>query len=166
MAIELSIDGGDRQRPAGSEEVTRGAAAVRVLARFAAMAKVLGRAARSSFERMVSAQGRGGKRKQMKLVESLALGNRRQLLLVVCDSQRYLVGAGADSVGSILAIDAVPVSRDGFSRDGVSRDRTARDRVLRNGAARGPELVRRRGREAGMDARSRPMAEAELSRWH
>jgi len=122
---------------------------------------VLGRAARSSFERMVSAQGRGGKRKQMKLVESLALGNRRQLLLVVCDSQRYLVGAGADSVGSILAIDAVPVSRDG-----VSRDRTARDRVLRNGAARGPELVRRRGREAGMDARSRPMAEAELSRWH
>ena len=47
---------------------------------------------------------RDGKRKQMELVESLTLGNRRQLLLVACEGHRYLVGLGADSVGSILVV--------------------------------------------------------------
>jgi flagellar biogenesis protein FliO len=150
MAMQISIEGRNRQGPGGGQEVTRGAAGVWALARVSSMAGLLGRAARWSFERILSAQGRGGKRNQMKLVESLALGNRRQLLLVVCDNQRYLVGAGADSVGSLLAIDAVPVVRDR--------------------AARGPELVRRRGREAGVDARSRPaagpLAGPGLSSWH
>jgi flagellar biogenesis protein FliO len=151
MAIQRSIDGGSRQgrihsQEIRSEEVTRGAAAVRLLARFAAMAALFGRAAQASFERIRSAQAHGTNRKQMKLVESLPLGNRRQLLLVVCENQRYLVGAGADSVGSILAIDALPVSRDR--------------------AARGPELVRRKGRDAVHDARSRPAEEPGFNLWH
>jgi flagellar biogenesis protein FliO len=95
--------------------------------------------------RMRRAQAQGSKRRQMKLVESLQLGNRRQLLLVVCDNQRYLVGAGADNVGSILAVEAGAASRDR--------------------AARGPELVRRRGRDANQDARSRAAAEAGPDLW-
>jgi flagellar biogenesis protein FliO len=158
MAMQLSIDGGNRQRQIRSEEIIRGSAAVWILsrlrARLAVLTALVGRAAQTSIERMRSAQADGSKRKQMKLVESLALGNRRQLLLVVCDNQRYLVAAGADSVGSILAIDAVPVSRDR--------------------AARGPELVRRRVRETGQDARSRsgatpvaePVAGPGLNLWH
>lgn len=150
MAMQLSIDGSKRQVQNGSAEGTRDATGVWVLTRFAAMATLFGRVARSSFERIMSAQGRGAKRKQMKLVESLSLGNKRQLLLVVCDNQRYLVGAGADSVGSILPIAAAPVSR--------------------GRSARGPELVRRGGRGVGMDSRSRaaagPALGPELNPWH
>jgi len=38
---------------------------------------------------------------RMKLIETLPLGGRRQLMLVVCDGQRVLVGAGGDGVHSI-----------------------------------------------------------------
>jgi len=38
----------------------------------------------------------------MELVEALSLGGKQQLLLVVCDGQRYLVGTGGDSVQSIV----------------------------------------------------------------
>jgi hypothetical protein len=37
----------------------------------------------------------------MELVERLELGGKRQLMLVVCDGQRYLLGAGGDGVHSI-----------------------------------------------------------------
>ena len=37
----------------------------------------------------------------MKLVETLNVGGKRQLMLVVCDGERYLIGAGGDSVHSI-----------------------------------------------------------------
>jgi hypothetical protein len=40
----------------------------------------------------------------MELIETLQLGGKRQLLLVSCDGQRYLVGAGSDSVHSIAEI--------------------------------------------------------------
>jgi hypothetical protein len=40
----------------------------------------------------------------MELIETLHLGGKRQLLLVLCDGQRYLVGAGGDSVHSIAEI--------------------------------------------------------------
>jgi flagellar biogenesis protein FliO len=145
MAIELSIDGRNQQGRVKSVEIARGGAVVRIFARLAAMAAFLGRSAQTSMERIRTAQVRVGKRKQMEVVESLPLGNRRQLMLVVCDKQRYLVGAGADSVGSILAVEAVPVSRDR--------------------AARGPELVRHRGRDARYDAGSRSPEEPELDLW-
>ena len=47
--------------------------------------------------------GFGGVRaeRRMELIETLQLGGKRQLLLVSCDGQRYLVGAGGDSVHSI-----------------------------------------------------------------
>ena len=39
--------------------------------------------------------------RQMQLVETLNLGGKRQLMLVLCDGRRYLIGAGGDSVHSI-----------------------------------------------------------------
>jgi flagellar biogenesis protein FliO len=44
--------------------------------------------------------------KQMKLVETLALGGKRQLMLVSCGEKKFLVGAGADGVQTIVAITA------------------------------------------------------------
>ncbi len=49
--------------------------------------------------------------KQMKLVETLALGGKRQLMLVRCGEQKFLVGAGADGVQTIVAIAADEVRR-------------------------------------------------------
>ena len=43
-------------------------------------------------------------KRHMELVEMLQLGGKRQLMLVVCDGQRYLVGAGGDGVQSITEI--------------------------------------------------------------
>lgn len=42
--------------------------------------------------------------REMRLVETLSLGGRRQLLLVVCGSERFLIGTGADSVETIVQI--------------------------------------------------------------
>jgi flagellar biogenesis protein FliO len=42
--------------------------------------------------------------RQMKVVESLALGGRRQLTLVVCGTERFLVGGGVESVNVILRV--------------------------------------------------------------
>jgi flagellar biogenesis protein FliO len=42
--------------------------------------------------------------RRMHVVETLSLGGKRQLVLVVCDGERFLVGIGAESVGSIRAL--------------------------------------------------------------
>lgn len=42
--------------------------------------------------------------RRLELVERLELGGKRQLLLVVCDGKRYLVGAGGDSVQAIAEV--------------------------------------------------------------
>ena len=52
---------------------------------------------------------RAMQRKQMRLVETLALGGRRQLMLVSCGGELFLVGGGVDSVETI-----VPVKVDGI----------------------------------------------------
>ncbi len=145
MAMHLSIDEEDQRGKLVEQDGPHGPATVWIFAQLAAMMSRIGRAAGQAIVRMRRAQAQGSKRRQMKLVESLQLGNRRQLLLVVCDNQRYLVGAGADNVGSILAVEAGAASRDR--------------------AARGPELVRRRGRDANQDARSRAAAEAGPDLW-
>jgi hypothetical protein len=79
------------------ERSDRSGVATAILARIRA-------AARRGFARLGHA--RGGR--HMELVERLELGGRRQLLLVVCDGQRYLVGAGSDSVHSIAEMRAEP----------------------------------------------------------
>lgn len=40
----------------------------------------------------------------MELVETLNLGGKRQLMLVECDGQRYLIGVGGDGVHSIHSV--------------------------------------------------------------
>ena len=42
--------------------------------------------------------------RRMKVVESLALGGRRQLTLVACGTERFLVGGGAESVDVIVRV--------------------------------------------------------------
>ena len=44
--------------------------------------------------------------KQMKLVETLQLGGKRQVMLVSCGERRFLVGVGAECVQTIVAVDA------------------------------------------------------------
>lgn len=51
-----------------------------------------------------SGMGKVRAKRRMELVEMLQLGGKRQLMLVVCDGQRYLVGAGGDGVQSIAEI--------------------------------------------------------------
>jgi flagellar biogenesis protein FliO len=48
--------------------------------------------------------------RRMELLETLNLGGKRQLMLVQCDGQRYLVGLGSDSVQSIATAAPVPCS--------------------------------------------------------
>jgi flagellar biogenesis protein FliO len=43
-------------------------------------------------------------RKRMSLVETLSLGGKKQLLLVTCAGERFLVGTGSDSVQTIVRI--------------------------------------------------------------
>jgi hypothetical protein len=38
------------------------------------------------------------------MVECLSLGGRRQLMLVECSGERYLVGGGADTVETIVHV--------------------------------------------------------------
>jgi flagellar biogenesis protein FliO len=42
--------------------------------------------------------------RQMRVVETLALGGRRQLTLVVCGTERFLVGVSAESVNAIVRV--------------------------------------------------------------
>ena len=49
---------------------------------------------------------RTAQRKQMRVVETLALGGRRQLMLVSCGDEHFLVGGGMDSVETIVRVKA------------------------------------------------------------
>ncbi len=53
-------------------------------------------------------RARGGERKrprrELRVVESLAIGGRKQLLLVSCAGERFLVGTGSDGVGTIVRV--------------------------------------------------------------
>jgi flagellar biogenesis protein FliO len=42
--------------------------------------------------------------KQLKLIEALALGGKKQLLLVSCGRERFLVGGGLDTVETIVRV--------------------------------------------------------------
>ena len=55
---------------------------------------------------------RRGRRTQMHLLESLSLGGRKQLMLVSCGGERFLIGTGADSIETIVPLRAqmIPLS--------------------------------------------------------
>ena len=58
-------------------------------------------------------RGRGVARteRSLKILETLQLGGRRQLMLVRCGQQQFLVGSGADGVQTIVAVVADEVQR-------------------------------------------------------
>ena len=54
---------------------------------------------------------RPDRRKHMRVVETLALGTKNKLVLVSCGGERFLVGTGAESVGTIVRVRADAVGR-------------------------------------------------------
>ncbi len=50
--------------------------------------------------------------RQMRVVETLSLGGRRQVHLVACAGQTFLVGCGADSVQCIAPVPASPLREE------------------------------------------------------
>ena len=42
--------------------------------------------------------------RRIRVAETLSLGSKQQLLLVICDGERFLVGAGGGSIGSITPL--------------------------------------------------------------
>ena len=46
--------------------------------------------------------------RRMELVEKLELGGRRQLMLVICDGRKYLLGAGSDGIHAIMEVGITP----------------------------------------------------------
>lgn len=87
--------------------------------------------------------GKARAKRRMELIEMLPLGGKRQLMLVVCDGQRYLVGAGGDSIHSIAemrplsAASFVPVATemrqagDGLAGDGMAVAMQASEQEMR-----------------------------------
>ena len=65
---------------------------------------VLLRAALGALVDRTGARTPGGRRLQV--LETLALGAKKQLVLVSCDGERFLVGAGAEQVQSIVRLGA------------------------------------------------------------
>ena len=62
------------------------------------------------------------RRKQLRLVETLPLGGKRQLMLVTCAGESFLIGGGVESVETIVRLNA-EVSLDGTAKslDGTCR---------------------------------------------
>lgn len=48
--------------------------------------------------------------KQMHLLETLSLGGKRQLMLVSCAGERFLVGGGLESIETIVRVQSDPSS--------------------------------------------------------
>ena len=55
-------------------------------------------------DRLLFAKGARDRVSRLEMVETLSLGGRRQLILVKCDGESFLVGVGADSVQSIIGV--------------------------------------------------------------
>jgi hypothetical protein len=65
---------------------------------------------RERLARLAARLGQEQAAPRMELVEVLALGGKRQLMLVVCDGHRYLVGAGGDGVETIVPMGRPPTA--------------------------------------------------------
>ena len=44
------------------------------------------------------------RKKQMRVVETLALGAKNKLVLVSCGGERFLVGTGSETIGTIVRV--------------------------------------------------------------
>jgi flagellar biogenesis protein FliO len=80
--------------------------------------------------------------RRLELIETLPLGGKRQLMLVACDGQRFLVGAG-EGVHSIVAIDRAE-GRGVHTDANTSKALNDGKRALTIPAGREPEAHRKR----------------------
>lgn len=58
--------------------------------------------------------------REMRVLETLAVGGRKQLLLVSCAGERFLVGTGSDGVGTIVRVRPEPAAL-GLARSPAER---------------------------------------------
>lgn len=68
--------------------------------------------------------GGGASQRRMKLLETLSLGGKRQLMLVRCDDQTFLVGTGGEDVNAIVALHTG--SKSAGTAAGCEPDRSCR----------------------------------------
>jgi flagellar biogenesis protein FliO len=55
--------------------------------------------------KLLTFRGRSAtEKRELSLLETLSLGGKRQLILVACGGQRYLVGVGPESVQTIVLV--------------------------------------------------------------
>lgn len=59
---------------------------------------------RTSLRVKITGIGKARAKPHLELVELLQLGGKRQLMLVRCDGERYLLGAGEDGIHSIVSL--------------------------------------------------------------
>lgn len=55
---------------------------------------------------IVRSRERSGRARHLQLIETLSLGGKRQLMLVKCNGEHFLVGAGAEGVQTIVGLRA------------------------------------------------------------
>jgi flagellar biogenesis protein FliO len=60
----------------------------------------------------LGAKMRRGVKKQMSVIETLSIGGRKQLVLVSCAGEQFLVGTGADSVQTIVRVHTNPSQQE------------------------------------------------------
>jgi hypothetical protein len=58
-----------------------------------------------------------GVQKHMSLVETLHVGPKKQVLLVSCDGEHFLVGTGPDSVDTIVRVKACSLGLQSADRE-------------------------------------------------
>jgi flagellar biogenesis protein FliO len=63
------------------------------------------------FRRLIARGAGAGHVRKMELLETLSLGGKRQLMLVQCGAEQFLVGGGLETVEAIVKVnDAVDAS--------------------------------------------------------
>jgi flagellar biogenesis protein FliO len=61
---------------------------------------------------------------RLQVLETVSLGGRRQVFLLACGGERYLVGAGAETVGCMLRITDLRIAdREPGEDGGVDQER-------------------------------------------
>jgi hypothetical protein len=132
FALE-ELENHDRREDAMSESITE---------RRDGLAARLSSTLLRQIERIKSAVFKCGQPRRMVLVEALELGNRRQLFLVACDEQRFLVGAGRDRIGTMVAFPETSLKS---ATDAAPSEIGTTPVVAARGSERGRglELVRR-----------------------
>jgi Flagellar biosynthesis protein, FliO len=61
-------------------------------------------------------RARVAQQKQLRLVETLSLGGKTQLMLVTCGEENFLIGCGPESVEAIVRVGRLDALSDGTAK--------------------------------------------------